>query len=162
MKTIFSLGLMVASTGALKLNGVPKDDIMQNQASHWRKAWPEGATDDANGDAEVIDMFLHKKKKEPKPKITYPWNYDEDVIETGASLKTAEDLVGSKLSNAGVKEGGLGMIFTYDNTKVQYERNTPTGPQEYAAMRAGNAALALELSGRPSSAMPVDKGFKYD
>ena len=132
MKTIiFSLGLMVASTGAVKLDGVPKAAIMQSQPSHWRKPWPEGATDNADGDAEVLDMFLHKKKKEPKPKITYPWVYDEDVVETDKSLATAEGIVGTKLSQGSVKDGGLGMIFTYDNTKVQYERNSPYGPHEY-------------------------------
>ena len=112
---------------------------MQNNPSHWRKAWPEGATDNADGDAEVLEMFLHKKKTAPKPKVTYPWVFDEDVIETGASLETAENLVGSKLSPKSVKDGGLGMIFTYDNTKVQNSdlRGTPLGPLEWAKMREG-------------------------
>ena len=132
MKTIIlSLGLMAAGTAAVKIDGISKDALMQNNPSHWRKAWPEGDTDNADGDAEVMWMFLNKKKKEPKPKITYPWNYDEDVVETGKSLETAEGIVGEKLSKGAVKDGGLGMIFTYDNTKVQYERNTPLGPQEY-------------------------------
>ena len=89
-------------------------------------------------------MFLNKTKKAPKPKITYPWNYDEDVIDTGDSLATAEKLVGSTLKKDAVKDGGLGMIFTYDNTKVQYERNLPGGPREYAKMREQKAADALE------------------
>lgn len=153
---------MVANTGAVQLQGVPKDAIMQAQPSHWRKAWPEGDTDNADGDAEVLDMFMHKKKKEAKPKITYPWNYDEDVVETGKSLETAEGLVGTKLSPGAVHDGGLGMIFTYDNTKVQWQRNTPYGPHEYAAMRQGNADAELDLGWKPSSEMPADKGFKYD
>lgn len=135
---------------------------MQSQPSHWRKPWPEGATDNADGDAEVIDMFLHKKKKEPKPKIVYPWNYDEDVIETGDSLKVAEGIVGTKLSKDAVKEGGLNMIFTYDNTKVQYERGTPYGPHEYKAMRDGNAQATLDKGWIPSTEKPADKGFQYD
>merc|ERR1711934_405803 len=163
MKTIIlSLGLMAANTAAVKLDGIPKGALMQSQPSHWRKAWPEGDTDNADGDAEVLNMFLNKKKKEPKPKITYPWNYDEDVVETKNSLETAEGIVGTKLSPGSVKDGGLGMIFTYDNTKVQHERNSPYGPSEYNKMRDGNAALALELNGVDSKEMPRDKGFKYD
>merc|ERR1711998_194984 len=99
MKTIIlSVGLMAASTAAVKLDGISKDALMQNNPSHWRKPWPEGATDNADGDAEVMWMFLNKKKKEPKPKIVYPWNYDEDVIETKKSLETAEGIVGTKLT----------------------------------------------------------------
>ena len=163
MKTIIlSLGLMVAETAAVNLEGIPKGALMQSQPSHWRKAWPEGDTDNADGDAEVLDMFLTKKKKEPKPKITYPWNYDEDVIETKNSLETAEGIVGTKLSKDAVHDGGLGMIFTYDNTKVQYERGTPFGPMEYQKMREGNAAAKLEAGWRPDSEMPPDKGYKYD
>merc|ERR1712139_366087 len=101
MKTII-FGLMVANTAAVKLDGIDKGALMQSQASHWRKAWPEGDTDNADGDAEVLDMFLKKKKKEPKPKITYPWNYDEDVIETKNSLETAEGIVGTRLSKESV------------------------------------------------------------
>ena len=101
---------------------------MQNQPSHWRKAWPEGDTDDGNGDAEVLEMFMKKKKEKEKKKVTYPWSYDEDVVETKKSLETAEGITGAKLNDAAVKDGGLGMIFTYDNTKVQYQRGTPYGP----------------------------------
>lgn len=140
MKTIIlGLGLMVANTSAVKLDGIPKGALMQSNPSHWRKPWPEGATDNADGDAEVLDMFLHKKKKEVKPKVTYPWVFDEDVIETGASLDTAEKLVGTTLSPKAVKDGGLGMIFTYDNTKVQNSdlRGTVLGPLEWAKMREG-------------------------
>ena len=103
---------------------------------------------------------MPKEKKKPKKKITYPWNYDEDVIDTGKSLETAEGIVGSKLKPP--KDGGLGMIFTYDNTKVQYERGTPYGPAEYAKMREGNAALDLAEGWRPTTAKPKDTGFQYD
>ena len=55
MKTIiFTLGLMVGQGSAIQLEGIHKDNLMQNQPSHWRKAWPEGDTDDGNGDAEVL------------------------------------------------------------------------------------------------------------
>ena len=135
---------------------------MQNQASHWRKPWPEGDTDNADGDAEVLWMFLNKTKKAVKPKITYPWNYDEDVIETKSSLETAEGIVGTKLSPKAVKDGGLGMIFTYDNTKVIWDSHAPYGPDAYAKMRAGNAQMALDKGWIPSSQKPEDKGYQYD
>lgn len=163
MKTIIlSLGLMVASTSAVQLEGIDKDALMQNQASHWRKAWPEGDTDDGNGDAEVLEMFMKKTKKAPKPKITYPWNYDEDVIETKKSIATAEGITNAKLSDAAVKDGGLGMIFTYDNTKVINNRGWPMGPHEYEKMKADEAAFKLQQSLIPTTEKPLDKGFQYD
>jgi uncharacterized protein YjdB len=144
MKTIIlGLGLMVGSTSSLKLEGIDKDALMQNNPSHWRKPWPEGDTDDGNGDAEVMEMFLKKKAAKPKAKITYPWNYDDDVIETGKSLETAEGLTGAKLSHDAVKDGGLGMIFTYDNTKVQNRRGYVHGPHEWAKMQAADADYKL-------------------
>ena len=163
MKTIIlSLGLMVGSTSSLKLEGIDKGTLMQNNPSHWRKAWPEGDTDDGNGDAEVLEMFLKKKKAAPKSKITYPWNYDEDVIETKKSLETAEGITGAKLAEAAVKDGGLGMIFTYDNTKIQNRRGYVHGPQEWARLKASEADAKLQLSLVPETEMPPDSGFKYD
>ena len=163
MKTIIlALGLMVGSTSSVKLDGIDKDALMQNNPSHWRKPWPEGDTDDGNGDAEVMEMFMRKKAKEPKKKITYPWNYDEDVVETKKSLETAESMTSAKLSADAVKDGGLGMIFTYDNTKVQNRRGYVHGPHEWAKLNAADADAKLELSLRPESEMPPDSGFKYD
>merc|ERR1712046_341438 len=115
MKTII-FTLMVANSAAMKLEGIHKDDLMQNNPSHWRKPWPEGDTDNGENDADVLNMWMNKKPKPGKPVITYPWNYDEDVIDTKASLETAEGIVGEKLTPP--KDGGLGMTFTYDNTKV--------------------------------------------
>merc|ERR1711981_468227 len=150
---------MVAGSSAVKLDGIPKSAIMQSQPNHWRKPWPEGDTDNADGDAEVLWMFLKGREKKVKPTITYPWNYDEDVIDTGKSLETAEGLVGKKLTPP--KDGGLVMIFTYDNTKVQNTllRTTPYGPHEYAASEAKNAAHELDLGWVPSTEKPTDKGF---
>jgi len=138
MKSItFALGLLVADSAAVKLEGIPKSSIMQAQPNHWRKPWPEGV-DNADGDAEVLWMFLKGREKKVKPTITYPWNYDEDVIETGTSLETAEKLVGKKLNTPA--DGGLGMIFSYDNTATQNTilRQTPYGPHEYAANQKAN------------------------
>ena len=161
MKTIaLSLGFMVAGSAAMRLDGIPKTSIMQNQPNHWRKPWPEGV-DNADGDAEVMWMFMHRPEKKAKPVITYPWNYDEDVISTGSSLETAEKLVGKKLTTPA--DGGLGMIFTYDNTAVQNTllRDTAMGPMEYAKAVAAGEAHKLEQSGKPSTEKPEDKGFQY-
>ena len=135
---------------------------MQNNPSHWRKPWPEGDTDNGDGDAEVMEMFLKKKKKEPKPVITYPWNYDEDVVETKKSLETAEGIVGTKLDKSAVKDGGLGMIFTYDNTATIIPGFATYGPHEYSKMTDGIAAKKLQEGQRPSTSPPEDKGFKYN
>ena len=163
MKSItFALGLLVADSAAVKLDGIPKTAIMQSQPNHWRKAWPEGV-DNADGDAEVLMKFLEPRKKKEKPVITYPWNYDEDVIGTGNSLETAEKLVGKKLNTP--SDGGLGMIFTYDNTATQntFLRDTAQGPMEYAKSMAANDKLALDIYTHPSTDKPLtDKGFNYD
>jgi len=106
-------------------------------------------------------MFLKPREKKVKPVITYPWNYDEDVIGTGASLETAEKLVGKKLTPPA--DGGLGMIFTYDNTAVQNTllRDTAMGPHEYANAVAAKEAHQLDINGKPSTDKPEDKGFQY-
>ena len=168
MKAItLSLGFMVAGSAAVKLEGVPKSAIMQSQPNHRRKAWPEGATDNADGDAEVLWMFLKDRTKKKKPVVTYPWNYDEDVIGTGASLETAEKLVGKKLTPP--SDGGLGMIFSYDNTAVQNTllRTTTMGPKEYTDTLAADAATKLANNGKPSTEKQddhgrADKGYQYE
>ena len=53
---------------------------MHNNASNdgttnWRRPWPQGI-DNADGDAEVIEMFNHsdsRTAKDPHPKENYPW-----------------------------------------------------------------------------------------
>ena len=108
------------------LGGIPYPAIMQEQPSHWRKVWPEGAVDNSDGDAEIIDRFNKKPPGPPDgPQEKYPWSFDEDVISTGDSIKTAEKITASELGTP--KNGGLDMIHTYDNTKVQFERNLPYG-----------------------------------
>ena len=127
MKTLI---LCIAAANALKINGIEKDDLMQNQPSHFRKQWPQGVVDNSHGDSEIIDMFnesLPRKKVKTVVRETYPWDFDDDVKTTNASMGQAEKVTGSKLSMAGVVNGGMDMIFTYDNTKRVFERNTPHG-----------------------------------
>ena len=120
------LGL-IAAAHAISLSGIVKDDLMQNQPSHWRKAWPEGNTDNGDEDALVIDMFLEKEKKKPKPVITYPWSLDEDAVSTSKSIEWAEKKTSKKLTAAGAAKVGMDMIDLYDNTKRVFERDTPQG-----------------------------------
>ena len=101
---------------------------MQNNPSHWRKVWPEGDVDNADGDAEVLSMFLEPEPgPPPKPKETYPYTLDDDVVSTKKSIKTAEAATSHKLSKEGVAERGLNMIFHYDNTARVFERELPYG-----------------------------------
>ena len=92
---------LIAAAQAVSLSGIDKDDLMQNQPSHWRKAWPEGNTDNAEDDDSVIDMFLEKEKKKPKPVITYPWSLDEEAVSTSKSIEWAENKTKKKLTAAG-------------------------------------------------------------
>ena len=57
--------------------------MQQSQKSHWRKDWPEGATDSSGNDKDVIDRLpnLKRSHKDPPPVFTYPWTYDKDVVE---------------------------------------------------------------------------------
>ena len=101
---------------------------MQEQGNHWRKIWPEGAIDNGDGDADILDWFNKPEiKKNDKPTITYPYTLDEDVIDTMNSINTAQTITKKNLTAEGVKNGGMDMIFTYDNTKRVFERDTPHG-----------------------------------
>ena len=128
MKAIF-IGAAAALT--VRESGIDKEEIMQNQISHFRKVWPEGIIDNSHGDDEVLDMFaepLPRKKQKPAPPvITYPWSFDEDVIKTDKSLQQAETITNRKLSLEGVKNGGMDMINFYDNERRVFERDTPYG-----------------------------------
>ena len=66
-------------------------------------------------------------EKTKKVKETYPWTLDEEMMETEKHLAAAEKVTGKKLSKEGVRNGGMDMIFTYDNQKKVFERNTPFG-----------------------------------
>ena len=89
MKSVV-LALGLAMTSAINLHshthlyrGIKKEDLMQENKSHWRKNWPEGDTDNGDGDAEVLDWFNNPEKhSKKKVKITYPYTLDDDVIET--------------------------------------------------------------------------------
>ena len=119
MKYFTFVALMGAATALqLKQQGIDEKELMQAQPSHWRKVWPEGDVDNADGDAEILDWFNHPEhKKKGKPHITYPWSLDEDVVSTQDSISTAERITSQKLHSEAVRDGGLDMINVYDNTK---------------------------------------------
>ena len=112
---------------AVQLEGIPVKALMQNHQSHWRKVWPEGAIDNADGDAEVLDMFAKRPKREKEPAIRYPWTIDDDAQATLDSIKYAEKATNNTLGLESVRNGGMDMIFTYDNTARVFERDTPQG-----------------------------------
>ena len=72
MNKISQVAALAAAVGAVQLEHLPKGNdfvqiglggipypaLMQEQPSHWRKVWPEGAIDNSDGDAEVMDRFL--------------------------------------------------------------------------------------------------------
>ena len=125
MKFILAL---LGLTQAIQINGIPKDDIMQNQANHWRKIWPQGNTDDGRDDDKI--MFGWSEEKEDPPKrVTYPKIVlDEDVIRTQNSVASTEGALGTTLSEDTLKVRGLNRIDgPYDNQKRVWERNTPYG-----------------------------------
>mgnify|MGYP000857277275 CR=1 FL=1 len=99
----------------MRLTGIDKDDLMQNQPSHFRKKWPEGVVDNGEGDGELYDFLEENKKKKPEPVITYPWSLAEEAVHSQKSLEWAESHYNHKLSEESVKDGGMGMIFHYDN-----------------------------------------------
>ena len=126
----FIISLLIAASAAIRISGIDDKDLMQEQPSHWRKRWPEGDIDDGQDDEGVLDgsglpewPAKKVKKREVFPAVVL----DEDVITTQENIEKVEKKKNLKLSDEAVKDGGMGMIFTYDNTKRQYERNTPYG-----------------------------------
>ena len=111
MKSTFTL-LVLATVQGLQLSaeGFPNGDPANH---HWRKAWPEGI-DNGDDDGAVMNAFslpVEKKAKEAD-RVTYPWEYDHDVIATGKSLDTAEKQRGEKLTYESVAlKRGRDMIF---------------------------------------------------
>ena len=88
-------------------------------------------------------MFsLPEAPKPPAPKETYPWEYDEDVFATQASIKEGEKLTGGKLTDEGAKERSINMIDSYDNNRRVWERNMPYGNQWGVSTVRGRVAAA--------------------
>tara|TARA_B110000259_G_C13814922_1_gene322276 strand:- start:46 stop:627 length:582 start_codon:yes stop_codon:yes gene_type:complete len=127
-EVIVPAGAYYAEDVQLSATGIPYPAMMQEQPSHWRKVWPEGATDNSDGDAEILDRFnkepfVPKKNDEEK----YPWTLEDSIVASQKSVAQAEKVTGETLGDMTAARG-LDLIHTYDNTKVQFERNLPYGP----------------------------------
>ena len=88
--------IALVSVEATKLTqqGVDKDDLMQNQASHWRKRWPQGDTDDGDDDDLVLNMKgKGRKYKDPPDVYTYPWRLDDDIVDSQKHLEDTQGLL---------------------------------------------------------------------
>ena len=122
------VALFIASASAVELTSIPMGSLMQNNPSHWRKVWPEGQVDNADGDAEVLEWF-NKPEKKPDggPKETYPWTHSDEVKETQASLKKALEITKEEWSDKAAEKRGFDMMHTYDNTKNVFEKDLPYG-----------------------------------
>merc|ERR1711908_90751 len=72
----------------LASRGIPYPALMQEQPSHWKKVWPEGAVDNSDGDAEILDRFNKKpKEKAAGPEEKYPWTLEDSIVASQASVK---------------------------------------------------------------------------
>ena len=69
------------------VSGIDKDDLMQNQKSHWKKNWPQGDTDDGTNDEDVMNMSGKDLKKKKKDAVTYPWKLDSDIVDSQNHLE---------------------------------------------------------------------------
>ena len=97
--------------------------------NHWRKKWPEGHTDDGEGDADVLNRFnLPKKTKAEKEGAEkYQWEYDSDVVGTGKSIDSAENSTKDKLTfESVVKDRGNDMVFSHSDAGGQGRAKSPT------------------------------------
>ena len=80
MKNTFVIVALIGAANAVTLEGISSGKMHHSGApasdgsTNWRKPWPQGI-DNADGDAEVLDMF---NRPEAKPKSgaeteNYPW-----------------------------------------------------------------------------------------
>ena len=122
------IALLIASASAVQLEAIPAGALMQNNPSHWRKVWPEGITDNADGDAEGINRFLKDEDDgKKKTKETYPWTISDEVKETQASIAKGEKITGEVFEDDAAKQRGLNMLHVYDNTHNVMEQDLPYG-----------------------------------
>ncbi len=82
MKTfaIIFAGLLSAQAVQLSATGIDEKELMQNQGNHWRKAWPEGATDNGDEDSGVINTFLKKEAPKPDPEQHKWYEYEPHTL----------------------------------------------------------------------------------
>ena len=122
------IALLIASASAIQLEAIPAGSLMQNNPSHWRKVWPEGITDNADGDAEILARFNKPEEEKKKGgKETYPWSISDEVKETQASIQKGLKITGEEFSDESATQRGMNMLHTYDNTHNVMEQDLPYG-----------------------------------
>jgi len=79
MKTFAIIcGLLSAQAVQLSATGIDEKTLMSGP--HWRKAWPEGATDNGDEDSAVIDTFLAPVPKKPDPEQHQWFEYEPHTL----------------------------------------------------------------------------------
>ena len=97
------------------VGGIDKDDLMQNQASHWKKTWPQGDTDNGDNDEDVMNLAGDPRKAKKKPDVyTYPWTLDSDVVDSAKHLKDVEATMKKTFGVEGYQDRGLGILNSGD------------------------------------------------
>ena len=82
MKTfVIIAGIISAQAVQLSATGIDKKELMEG--NHWRKAWPEGAIDDSEGDSAVINTFLTPEPKKPDPEQHQWFEYEPHTLGFG-------------------------------------------------------------------------------
>jgi len=84
------------------IGGIDEDDIMQNQASHWKKSWPQGDTDNGVDDENVMNLKGEARKAKKAPDVyTYPWKLDAEVVDSAKHLEDTEKVMNKKFGVEG-------------------------------------------------------------
>ena len=96
------------------ISGIDKDDLMQNQKSHWQKNWPQGDTDDGTNDEDVMNLSGDDKKKKKKDTYTYPWKLDDDIVDSQNHLEYVEGKLNKKFGVEGYQDRGLAIVNSGD------------------------------------------------
>ena len=97
------------------VGGIDKDDLMQNQKSHWRKLWPQGDTDTGEDDENVLNLAGKPRKAKKKPDVyTYPWTLDADIVDSQKHLKDSETVNKREFGVEGYQDRGLGILNSGD------------------------------------------------
>ena len=123
--------LLVAAASAVRLSGVDVEELQGG--AHWRKPWPQGLDDGGDGEADVLEAFNEPVKymKKEKPKEKYPWEYDQEVIHTGQSIKQAEGMVGAALTHEAVAaHKGMDMVYDMEGKSFDHEKREDFVPNE--------------------------------
>ena len=175
MKSIALIALLLSAATAsappaptslaqLDAHGIDKEDLITGH--QWRRAWPYGI-DTGEDDSDVLNMRggASEKKKKKEDELKYPWSYDDDVVKTQASIKSAETQQGVGLRNEAVTDGGLhlldGRIGVADGDvpkkKKAEAKAAAAEPKKEAAAESKPAAEAKKEAAEPKKEAVAEK-----